>query len=802
MRLLELKLRNFRQHADTDIRFPCGLTGIVGPNGAGKSTLLEAIGWALYGADATRGTNETLLRTGAPPGARVEVELAFRLGGQEYRVSRSLGGAEVREDGSGAPVATGASGATEFLRRRIGMDRREFFSTYFTGQKELQFLASLGPTERARFLATVLGYDRLRVAQGLVRRQRNSLRTRVEGLRAGLPQEDEVRAARAAAEAELHDARRAVAAAEVKVAEARRRNEEIEPRWEAARRHHERHVEVAAELEAATGAAIAAERETERIRHELLRIELAEKEGERLQVELAELPDLVRQHERLDELARTQERRRALSEEVRELGLELERSEPRLSRLEQAPELLQRYRKELEEAIAEHREVEAALEERKTSWLRDRQDAETKLQSYRDRALELQEQLRKVRAAGRDGLCPTCQRPLGADYERLLASLEDQRAEVTQDGKWWRGRHEQLLQKPSEVAELEEAVRRLEERIADRERKRARCEAALQELEVLREERAARQARRDVLRAELEGLPAGYDAGEHKAVAARIEELRGAEQRMAAVEEVIRRRREWEAAALAADERVREARGRVATATEALAEVSRAAGELESLRQAAEEARAELRRVEIALAEARARASAAERAAAAALAAERDLDERLGEVDRVVSELRHHNDLDSAFTRLRTELNDRIRPELSEIASELMSRLTDGRYGTLELDEAYRIVVVEGGSAKPVISGGEEDIANLVLRLALSRMIAERAGHPLSLLVLDEVFGSLDAVRRENVVRLLRRLGNRFEQVLLVTHLEGMRGAMDHVLRVDFDEATGVSTVRWEEGGG
>ena len=43
-----------------------------------------------------------------------------------------------------------------------------------------------------------------------------------------------------------------------------------------------------------------------------------------------------------------------------------------------------------------------------------------------------------------------------------------------------------------------------------------------------------------------------------------------------------------------------------------------------------------------------------------------------------------------------------------------------------------------------MISGGEEDVANLALRLAISQMIAERAGQPLSLLVLDEIFGSLD----------------------------------------------------------
>ena len=45
------------------------------------------------------------------------------------------------------------------------MTRDEFFNTYFTGQKELQFLAQMGPAERGRFLAQVLGYERLRLAR-------------------------------------------------------------------------------------------------------------------------------------------------------------------------------------------------------------------------------------------------------------------------------------------------------------------------------------------------------------------------------------------------------------------------------------------------------------------------------------------------------------------------------------------------------------------------------------------------------------------------------------------------------------
>jgi exonuclease SbcC len=161
-------------------------------------------------------------------------------------------------------------------------------------------------------------------------------------------------------------------------------------------------------------------------------------------------------------------------------------------------------------------------------------------------------------------------------------------------------------------------------------------------------------------------------------------------------------------------------------------------------------------------------------------------------------ELRHHNELDSAVAQLRRELNARVRPELSELASAHLNDITDGRYNAIEIDDNYNVMVLEDGEEKPVISGGEEDIANLVLRIAISQMIAERAGQQLSTLFLDEVFGSLDLERRDNVIQLLQKLHDRFEQVILITHIETVREGLDHVIRLEYDERTGASVVKNE----
>ncbi|MBA2627313.1 MAG: SMC family ATPase, partial [Gemmatimonadales bacterium] len=128
--------------------------------------------------------------------------------------------------------------------------------------------------------------------------------------------------------------------------------------------------------------------------------------------------------------------------------------------------------------------------------------------------------------------------------------------------------------------------------------------------------------------------------------------------------------------------------------------------------------------------------------------------------------------------------------------------LTGGRYSELELDENYMATLLDDGEPKPVISGGEEDIANLALRLAISQMIAERAGQPLSLLVLDEIFGSLDEERRAAVLDLLRGLADKFPQVILITHIDAVREGFDRVIRVAYDGVRAVAVVRDEPVGG
>jgi DNA repair exonuclease SbcCD nuclease subunit len=111
--------------------------------------------------------------------------------------------------------------------------------------------------------------------------------------------------------------------------------------------------------------------------------------------------------------------------------------------------------RELRAVRADVAEVDGDLEVATMDWLRERQDAETTLQTYRDQARELRTRIRKMEDAGPESPCPTCGRVLEAHYDEVLTALRDQWESVVQDGSWWRSRWEQLEMKPPSLQDLE-----------------------------------------------------------------------------------------------------------------------------------------------------------------------------------------------------------------------------------------------------------------------------------------------------------------------------------------------------------
>ena len=148
----------------------------------------------------------------------------------------------------------------------------------------------------------------------------------------------------------------------------------------------------------------------------------------------------------------------------------------------------------------------------------------------------------------------------------------------------------------------------------------------------------------------------------------------------------------------------------------------------------------------------------------------------------------------------RSNVISRIVPMLSEISSGLFEELTEAKYNGMELDDEYNINIYDKGQKYPLdrFSGGEADLANLCLRLAISRVIAERSGSSINFLVLDEIFGSQDTIRKRNIMQTFSNLSKQFGQIILITHIEDVKDLMGYVIGVKelADGSSQVSVIR------
>ncbi len=197
----------------------------------------------------------------------------------------------------------------------------------------------------------------------------------------------------------------------------------------------------------------------------------------------------------------------------------------RIEALSGIPTELTRLEEGLRELRADAAELAGDLEEATMEWLRERQDAETHLFAYRDRARELKVRLEQLEKAGADSPCPTCGRPLADHHDDVRVQLDEEWEAIVQDGKWWRRRRDQLELKPGRLRELESKTFRLQAEVEGASEKVERCRFGLRDLDELR----ARE--REILLRVREatpegGIEGGLSSAERRAITLALEDLR------------------------------------------------------------------------------------------------------------------------------------------------------------------------------------------------------------------------------------------------------------------------------------
>jgi len=161
--------------------------------------------------------------------------------------------------------------------------------------------------------------------------------------------------------------------------------------------------------------------------------------------------------------------------------------------------------------------------------------------------------------------------------------------------------------------------------------------------------------------------------------------------------------------------------------------------------------------------------------------------------------------LEAAFSKngVPALLIEQALPQIQTKANDILERLSDGNMSIEFVTQAkykdkkrkdqketldIRINDSAGSRDYEMYSGGEAFRINFAIRLALSEILAQRAGGRLQTLVIDEGFGSQDSQGRQRLIEAINLIRHDFAKILVITHIEELKDAFPNRIEVEKTE--------------
>ncbi|MGB2964668.1 MAG: SMC family ATPase [Anaerolineales bacterium] len=164
--------------------------------------------------------------------------------------------------------------------------------------------------------------------------------------------------------------------------------------------------------------------------------------------------------------------------------------------------------------------------------------------------------------------------------------------------------------------------------------------------------------------------------------------------------------------------------------------------------------------------------------------------------------VKQYKQLEAAFGKdgVPALLIEQALPNIESKANQILDRLSGGamsiRFLTQrsykdvnreDLKETLDIQIrdLSGFRDYEMYSGGESFRIDFAVRLALSHVLAQRAGARLQTLVIDEGFGSQDSIGRQRLIEAINLIRDDFKKILVITHVEQIKEAFSTQLLVE-----------------
>ena len=475
-------------------------------------------------------------------------------------------------------------------------------------------------------------------------------------------------------------------------------------------------------------------------------ISIAKKEVEALEKRYAnakkECEKIQKNKEKLAEKKTLFENKEKLREEIKQLQSKIKDRQQSIEKQQKKNEAFKNLEVEIKTTESNLSKAEDATE----TIIKKTEQKKTLIKSIEEAVTDIDSKRKKIEKIGSDAKCPTCERVLGNQYTALIQKFDEKKQKKNKEKESFL---KTLKIEQNEYERLSREQRALQKKrnyLQTQLREKERIDTTIKNVltEINREEKEIEDKEKQLMKiGKVE-----FNLNEYESVKRRVETLRNE-----------------------LDSSLKTFQEKKDRLNKAKIDLVKKESDKKSVLQEIKNLRQKIKELE-------------------------EFKKRIKEEKKNVQHLSMLNEIMSSF---RTYLISQIRPTLSLYASELFDQLTDGKYSEIELDENYNLIVYDNGVPHNIerFSGGEEDLANLCIRLAISEVITEKAGSVFNFIILDEIFGSQDNIRKQNIIKALSSFSSKFRQIFLITHIEEIKNFMENAITV-LEEENGESKIKIE----
>ena len=769
MKINRLYLENFKQFKNQEIIFTEGLIGFVGNNGAGKSTIFDAIFFALFGLSSKPKNDK------ANEKDSVLVELDFDDKEKIYQLKRILKGKSEKHEVDilcdGVIIATGVNEVKKQVTRILKIDSKNFKQSFFSEQKDVDAFILLQPRDRKTVLRIMLGFDKLDKLETCIKGQGKELDLKVEAQKKLL-----------ITEVELQNKKEN----EVKHSEEKEQTDNI---YRVAKENFESN-----ESDYKSAKILAREQDSKKTEHDklsnqiqTLTVQILEKQGQ-----VNEKKNEINQLEKKEtELIQIESKKIEYDKVTDDVSCLL-KEQNKFSQAEGFKNMLsqsndnykdsQKKLNELNKSLKIYSNIENNIIHSKNSIKKIKEEIKeiektkeeliSNISVIKSKINERKECLTDIQKIGKDSDCPTCLRPLFEQYDFVINKYETEIQEFEKEKlnklneklNEENSKFETLSTKKTKEENILEDLKRKEyektqianyitEKTGDSEKfliAIKQNEASLSEIGVIQfdlHQLKNTQQKQKVLKPD-------YD----KYIRLQIE---------------IWRKPNLENGINKIQNEIQELEIKHKTTKTKISEIgfdeniyNKTKSEVEEKEKKKDYANSVLNNLNLKLVNLENNISRIRNEI------RQDAELRI-KIDEIVIEVKFYEKLGIFINTFKTNITSVTLPTISNEASKLFSDITKNRYSDLRFDEDFELKVNREGKDVLLtsLSGGEKDLASLCLRIAISKKVAQIAGRTnMGFLALDEVFGSQDESRREELLLALIRISKDFKQIFVITH--------------------------------